>query len=176
MRSRANPEAAAASSLRAVLRGGLLIGGVLVAIVACDTDDGRQLDEPTAEQRANMPTTTATSSTLASIPGEFGDFGEIGTVPGAPVSTAPAGTAVPFALTMPWPDGGPIDPRFTCDGEGRSPSVQWTAPPAGTVELVLLVTDDNAEGFIHHAVAAIPPTAGEVGESGQITGAFEGLN
>ena len=66
--------------------------------------------------------------------------------------------------------------RFTCDGEDRSPLLIWSAPPAGTVELALLVTDDDAGGFVHWAVAGIPPTAGEVGEGAQITGAIEGRN
>ena len=52
----------------------------------------------------------------------------------------------------------------------------WTAPPAGTVELALLVTDDDADGYVHWAVAGIPPTAGEKGEGATITGAFEGVN
>ena len=52
----------------------------------------------------------------------------------------------------------------------------WTAPPAGTVELALLVTDDDANGYVHWAVAGIPPTAGEKGEGATITGAVEGVN
>ena len=52
----------------------------------------------------------------------------------------------------------------------------WTAPPAGTVELALLVTDDDADGFVHWAVAGIPPSSGEIGEGAQITGAIEGVN
>ena len=40
----------------------------------------------------------------------------------------------------------------------------WTAPPAGTVELALLVTDDDAGGFVHWAVAGDPAAAGEDGE------------
>jgi Raf kinase inhibitor-like YbhB/YbcL family protein len=87
-----------------------------------------------------------------------------------------ASTTVALSLQAPWPDRGPIDIRFTCDGGDRSPSLTWTAPPAGTVELVLLVTDDDADDFVHWAVAAIPPTAGEVGEGAQITGATEGRN
>jgi Raf kinase inhibitor-like YbhB/YbcL family protein len=52
----------------------------------------------------------------------------------------------------------------------------WTAPPAGTVELALVVTDDDAGGFVHWAVAGIAPTAGETGEGATITGALEGVN
>ena len=52
----------------------------------------------------------------------------------------------------------------------------WTAPPAGTVELALLVTDEDADGYVHWAVAGIPPTAGEKGEGATITGSTEGVN
>jgi len=154
----------------------------LVAGAACDTDDGRELREPTAEERASMPTTTSSvpSTAGAPVPGEFGEFGSLGTISAdSPPASASAGSAAgvaSFVLQAPWADGGLIDGRFTCDGEGRSPTLTWTAPPAGTVELALVVTDDDAEGFIHYAVAAIPPAAGEVGEGGEITGAVVGLN
>ena len=94
--------------------------------------------------------------------------------------TAATTTAVPaprpFSLALPWANGGTIDPRFTCDGADLSPLMTWTAPPAGTVELALLVTDDDANGYVHWAVAGIPPTAGEKGEGATITGAVEGVN
>ena len=86
-------------------------------------------------------------------------------------SIAPA-----FALQLPWAPGDPIDVRFTCHGEDRSPLLVWSAPPAGTVEMALLVTDDDADGFIHWAVAGIAPSSGENGEGAQITGALEGTN
>ena len=159
-----------ASSTRTLIA--VAVGTMVVGVPAsCDTDDGRQLDEPTSEQRADMPTSTAPSSTT--VPSLLGEFTAT-TLPGAPLTGASAVAA--FTLTTPWADGAAIDVRFTCDGEGRSPTLMWTAPPAGTVELVLLVTDDDADGFIHHAVAGIPPMAGEVGEGGQITGASEGVN
>jgi len=167
----------------ALRRVGVAIAATALAVVAgtaCDTDDGRQLREPTDEQRASMPTTTSTSvpSTAgAPIPGEFGS---LGTIPAeSPPPSVLAGSDSPlaaFTLQAPWAEGGPIDARFTCDGEDRTPTLTWTAPPAGTVELALVVTDDDAEGFIHYAVAEIPPAAGEVGEGGEITGAAVGLN
>ena len=42
--------------------------------------------------------------------------------------------------------------------------VSWTRPRPGTVELALLVTDDDADGFVHWAVAGIAPTAGGIAE------------
>jgi Raf kinase inhibitor-like YbhB/YbcL family protein len=146
-----------------------LVALALVALAAtsCDTDDGRQLREPTSEQRA-AATTTSTTTTVPLVPGE------INTTPTTATTTAVVASA--FSLEAPWPLGAPIDARFTCDGEDRSPTLIWTAPPSGTVELALLVTDDDADGFVHWAVAGIDPTAGEVGEGGTIIGAVEGRN
>jgi Raf kinase inhibitor-like YbhB/YbcL family protein len=128
---------------------------VTAAVAACDTNDGRQLQPPTEEQRAAMTTTTTTLAEGAIVT----------------QSAVPS----PFTLTAPWGDGGAIDPRFTCDGEDISPALSWTAPPAGTVELALLVTDDDAGGFVHWAVAAIAPSASGVAEGAPIPGAIEGV-
>jgi Raf kinase inhibitor-like YbhB/YbcL family protein len=125
------------------------------ALAGCDTDDGRQLQPPTEEQRAAMTTTATTLAAGASV-----------------IETA---TPAPFTLTAPWADGAAIDPRFTCDGEDISPALSWTAPPAGTVELALLVTDDDAGGFVHWAVAGIAPSASGVAEGTPIPGAIEGV-
>jgi Raf kinase inhibitor-like YbhB/YbcL family protein len=149
----------------------------MVALGSCDTGDGRELRAPTASQRAAVPTTTTTTTALPSLPLDVA--GQPG---GAAMPTAPAGgvtsTTLPgtFALQAPGFVGGVIDARFTCDGAGLTPPLVWTAPPAGTVELALLVTDDNAEGFVHWAVVGIPPTAGQVGEGGTITAGIEGVN
>lgn len=137
-----------------------------------------------------MLSTTTTSTTLvgsstpvAELPG--GDAASttttlplaVPTTSALVVSPTTTSTAVaPFALLAPWPPGGAIDARYTCDGDGLSPRLIWTAPPAGTVELALLVTDDDADGFVHWAVAGIAPSAGEVGEGATITGSYEGIN
>lgn len=54
--------------------------------------------------------------------------------------------------------------------------VTWTAPPAGTVELALVVTDPDADDFVHYAVAGLPPTAGQIGGGLTYAGGREGLN
>ena len=98
------------------------------------------------------------------IPPDAVDAGPLATL-GAPTTVAAA-----FTLQAPWPSGGTIDVRFTCDGEDVSPALSWTAPPAGTVELALVVTDDDAGGFVHWAVGGIPAAAGAVSEGGTIAG------
>ena len=157
-----------------IRRAGLLAGVLLVTtLAACDTDDGRQMDPPTQEQRDRMPTTTSSTSTTLVLPG-------------GPVITPPAGAVVPgtigadtassFVLTAPWPAGGAIDAQYTCDGAGLEPFVSWTTPPAGTVELALVVSDNDAEDFIHYAVAGIPPMAGQLGAGVVLPGSYAGTN
>jgi Raf kinase inhibitor-like YbhB/YbcL family protein len=148
---------------RPVLAVAVVVGAGLVA--SCDSNDGRQLEPPTEEQRAAMTTTTTTPPTVA--PGLPPDVG-------AASSQAPGTAAAAFTMTAPWPDGGAIEARFTCDGADISPAVSWTAPPAGTVELALLVRDDDAGGFVHWAVAGIAPTAGGIAEGGNLPRAIQG--
>ncbi len=153
---------------------------VAALLAACDTDDGRQLRPPTDAQRAAMTTTTTTDAApVPEVPGAVvGTAGTGGTAGSGAVTSVPPATDVAaptFTLTTPWPDGGPIDARFTCDGEDISPALSWTAPPEGTAELALMVTDDDAGGFVHWAVAGIPAAAGGIAEGETIPGAIEGV-
>ena len=118
------------------------------------------MQPPTSDQRAALTTTTA--------------VGAAGTAGAGAVTTVPASGVLPFSMTAPWADGTAIDRRYTCDGQDVSPALSWTAPPRGTVELALLVTDDDAADFVHWAVAGIPPRAGGVGQGAAIDGAIEG--
>ncbi len=149
-----------------------LVATLVVAGAGCDTGDGKTMRPPTSDQRANVPTTTTTVPGSVPVAGDVD--GGVGTF--APVTLPASVAAAPFVLSLPWANGGVIDARFTCDGADLSPLLTWTAPPAGTVELALLVTDDDADGYVHWAVAGIPPTAGEKGEGATITGAVEGVN
>ena len=143
------------------MAGCLAVVALLGAVSACDTDDGRQLRPPTSEQRAALTTTTTT-------------IGAVGTVGAGAVPSDAASAAAPFSITAPWADGTAIDRRYTCDGQDVSPALSWTAPPSGTVELALLVTDDDAADFVHWAVAGIPPQAGGVAQGAPIEGAIQG--
>jgi phosphatidylethanolamine-binding protein (PEBP) family uncharacterized protein len=55
-------------------------------------------------------------------------------------------------------DGGPIPREYTCDGDDRSPLLQWTGAPRDAKSFVLLVDDPDAPGglFRHWACYDIP--------------------
>jgi Raf kinase inhibitor-like YbhB/YbcL family protein len=154
--------------VRSRIAGCLLVVALVGALGACDTDDGRQMRPPTSDQRAALTTTTTAAAGTGA-----GATGGRGTGAGA-ATTVPASAAGPFSLTAPWADGAAMDRRYTCDGEDVSPALSWTAPPPGTVELALLVTDNDAADFVHWAVAGIPPRAGGVGQGAPIDGGIEG--
>ena len=67
-----------------------------------------------------------------------------------------------FALTSDaFTQGGAIPSACTCDGENYSPALAWTAPPAGTKSLALIVDDPDAPmgRWVHWVVSHLPPTA-----------------
>ncbi len=47
---------------------------------------------------------------------------------------------------------------YTCDGADRSPQLSWTAPPANTKSLALLVTDPDAPAgtWVHWVLFNLP--------------------
>lgn len=72
-----------------------------------------------------------------------------------------------FALTSPaFLDGGELDPCFTADEEDAvAPPLEWSAPPPGTQELVIVVEDADAvspEPFCHWLVWGLPPQKGKL--------------
>jgi Raf kinase inhibitor-like YbhB/YbcL family protein len=72
-----------------------------------------------------------------------------------------------FSLTSTaFADEGTIPRRHTCDGEDRSPPLSWSAPPAGTRSLALILDDPDAPGgrFIHWLAWDIPPDTGGLGK------------
>jgi len=48
-------------------------------------------------------------------------------------------------------EGGMLPPRFTCDGEGISPPLEWAEVPDGTQSFALICEDPDAPGgnFTH---------------------------
>ena len=76
-------------------------------------------------------------------------------------------TRVPEKITVTSPaftNGGAIPRANTCDGPGTPPTIRWTAVPAGTKSVAVVVDDPDAPGgdFLHWLVIGLPPTAGSV--------------
>jgi Raf kinase inhibitor-like YbhB/YbcL family protein len=72
-----------------------------------------------------------------------------------------------FALTSAAFDNGEeLDPSFTADEEDSvAPPLEWTSPPPGTQELVLVVEDPDAPGdtpFCHWLVWGLPGQKGKL--------------
>lgn len=64
-------------------------------------------------------------------------------------------------------DHAPIPARYTPDGEGISPPLQWTGVPTNAASLVLVVEDPDAptpEPLVHAIVVDLPPEDGHLGE------------
>jgi Raf kinase inhibitor-like YbhB/YbcL family protein len=71
--------------------------------------------------------------------------------------------------------GAAIPVRYTCKGENLSPPLSWSAPPAGTAELALVVDDPDAPGgtFVHWVISGIPASQRELAENAVPAGAQE---
>ena len=152
--------------------------------------------------------TTSTTSTSTSTSSTVADTADASTVDsgsttsavsvlsdgGAPISSVdPAVAADTLAeslglpdladasvqFTGPWAPGLPIDSVYSCDDdESEAPLLTWTAPPEGTVEMALVVTDESSDpaGFVHWIVIGLPPEAGSVGGPEPVVVGTEAMN
>ncbi len=62
---------------------------------------------------------------------------------------------------------GSVPAAYTCDGRDISPSLAWTAPPAGTKRLALISDDPDAPmgTWVHWVVYNIPPAVKQLAEA-----------
>lgn len=87
-------------------------------------------------------------------------------------------------ITSPAFEGGGIIPRiYSCDGQDKSPELNWTGAPAGTQFFVLILDDPDAPGgtFNHWVIFNIPADATGLEENVPKTaqldsGALQGRN
>lgn len=63
---------------------------------------------------------------------------------GAAMSSAPHSTSSMQLHSPDFQPDGVLPPRFTCDGDGVSPALQWSGAPAGTRSFALVVDDPDA--------------------------------
>lgn len=79
-------------------------------------------------------------------------------------------------------DGASIPARYTCDGAGVSPSLEWSGAPAATKSFTLIVHDPDAPvDFTHWLAYDIPSEVHQLAEGASNdgampNGAFEGVN
>jgi len=91
------------------------------------------------------------------------------------------GTALTLTSTA-FAQGKPIPARYTCDGEELSPPLAWSAPPARTQSLALIVDDPDARGiWTHWVVYNLPAQAralpeGVAAEATRADGSMQGKN
>jgi Raf kinase inhibitor-like YbhB/YbcL family protein len=85
-------------------------------------------------------------------------------------------TATPF-LAGGQP-GARVEKEFTCQGQDVSPPMTWSAPPAGTHSLALIVDDPDAPGglFTHWVLYGISPETHALKKGQLPAGATEGIN
>ena len=101
------------------------------------------------------------------------------TAPPRSTSSTVAPTVTPAALTLTtdaWSPGGDVPPEHGCDAEGTSPPLRWAGVPAGTVSLALVVTDPDADDFVHWIVTGLTPADGEVAAGAAPAGGTELTN
>ncbi|HEX9824242.1 MAG TPA: YbhB/YbcL family Raf kinase inhibitor-like protein [Actinomycetota bacterium] len=90
---------------------------------------------------------------------------------------APGGDRGTISLTSPaFGDGGAIPLDHGCEGANVSPALQWSGVPGTAAELVLVLRDPDAGGFVHWIVVGIDPGAGGMAAGEVPQGASEGVN
>jgi Raf kinase inhibitor-like YbhB/YbcL family protein len=93
-----------------------------------------------------------------------------------PIACAPPpdeqGSAALITLASSSLADGVLLKKYTCDGDGSSPALSWTAPPPGTQSYALIMTDQDAivghlrpHPFVHWVIYALPAAARELPEA-----------
>jgi Raf kinase inhibitor-like YbhB/YbcL family protein len=93
---------------------------------------------------------------------------------------APASaTGAPLAVSSPaFTNGGAIPQKYTCDGDGTTPPITWSALPAGTRSVAVLVDDPDAPHgtFVHWVLFNVPNNTTGVGGGSIPAGSAQGKN
>lgn len=77
------------------------------------------------------------------------------------------GMAAIAVASLAFADHAPIPGRYTADGEGVSPPLQWTNVPSGAATLLLIVEDADAptpQPLVHAIVVDLPAEDGALAE------------
>lgn len=72
-----------------------------------------------------------------------------------------------------WTPGGAFPVVMTCDGANTSPPLAISAVPPGTVELAIVMTDPDADDYVHWVATAINPSTVSIAEGNLPEGSIE---
>jgi Raf kinase inhibitor-like YbhB/YbcL family protein len=90
-----------------------------------------------------------------------------------PASLESAGRSI--TLTGPFDSGDRIPREYTCDGNDKSPPLEWTGA-SGADEYALTMTDADADGFVHWIVWDISSNVSRLAAGQEPAGAVSGTN
>ena len=128
----------------------VVIALTCVTLLSACSNDGREMQEPSANQQESIAvTTTAETAVMTPVGG--------------------------FALTPPWAEGAQLDARFTC-AAGISPSLTFVNVASDIVTLALSIVDETTNNSVQWIVANIQPTQTALTEDSVPSGAIEGIN
>ena len=120
-----------------------------VTLLSACSRDGREMQEPSADQQESIAVTTTAGAEIA-----------------------PVGN---FALAPQWAEGAQLDARFTC-ASGISPSLTFQNVASDVVTLALSIVDETANNAVQWIVANIQPSETVLAEGSVPTGAIEATN
>ena len=120
-----------------------------VTLLGACSRDGREMQEPSANQQESIAVTTTAGAVMTPVGG--------------------------FALTPPWAEGAQLDARFTC-AAGISPSLTFVNVASDIVTLALSIVDETTNNSVQWIVANIQPTQTAVAEGQVPVGSIEATN
>lgn len=96
---------------------------------------------------------------------------------GKETAAATPSAAGPVSVTSTaFAEGGDVPAKYTCDGADASPPLAWTSLPKGTKDVLVTVTDPDADGFVHWAIWRVDPGTEGLTEGKVPTGARQARN
>lgn len=128
--------------------------------------------KPPASTSKSSTTTTKSTTTPAKPPAA-----KTSTKPSKPASKEKTFGKIKVTSTA-FKAGGPIAVKYTCNGAGTSPPLQWQGVPSGAAEVFVLAVDlsGGSREVVQWAVAGIPPGTTSIPEGSLPAGAIAGIN
>jgi Raf kinase inhibitor-like YbhB/YbcL family protein len=78
----------------------------------------------------------------------------------APEETSPRALPAVTVTSSAFTAGQPIPQKYACEdrgGQNLSPPLAWDDVPSGTTSIAVVVTDPDADNFIHWVLVDVPP-------------------